>query len=310
MAYKYLVLIIIGQFLFSCTSVKAASCCGGGSSMPGPMTGDHMAQINTGLSHSALTHSVDDKGEFRKLSNDKIEITESFNISIHYLLSDLWQIRFGAPFKKNTLQNKVVHETSQGIGDIKTSLMYEFLPEYFYHPFKPRGFIFFEQSFNNSKSIYEAEKPYLTDAMGSGFYTSSLGLYFFKSVESWDISVSGEYHFSRPERFENNSNNKFKVEPGDGYSLAISCGYSPIFKPDLHFGVSLSYLRENASYIFGDVVSRTLAKTIYESSLSIGHLFNSVSYSLVFSDQSFLGLGENVFTAKSITLNMLHFFDR
>jgi hypothetical protein len=299
MGFKSLVYI---SCLISLEAFSAA-CCGGGASLPNLITGDFKAQLTLNASNSAVTHRVDSDGNYIK--SDKNEITESLTLMGAYQFDDLWQVGVSIPYKKNTYQKGDVNESTSGLGDLKLQVAYEFLPEYSYSKWKPRGFVFIQHTFNNAKSTHEFDKEYVTDALGKGFQTTSIGTSFFKIIRSFDISIMGEFHRSQVRSFSSNDQN-ITIKPGDGNSLLVGGGYSPR-NGNLRFGLNLVSSSENESITTGDVSEKSTSKETLELGINLGYMLEENSYVASYTDQSFFGYGKNTSSAKVISLSIVHF---
>lgn len=301
MALRALVLI----FSFSSLGAFGAACCGGGASLPNLITGDHKSQVSLNFANSAVTHNVASSGKFVQKDDSSQEITETITLRAAYAFSELWQAGFSAPFKKNTYKEKSLTETSSDIGDLKLQFGYEFLPEYSYSRWKPRGFIFIQQSIINSTSVHESKKGHGTDAISSGFSKSSLGISFIKIIKTVDLAFISEYHVSKARSFSS-GDDTFEVDPGDGYSALFGAGISPK-NGSLRYGFNIVYASESAQKTTGDRISTSSEKLTVDLGFNIGYAKGENSYILSYSDQSYLGIGKNVSASKAISLSFVHF---
>jgi hypothetical protein len=304
MAYKSLVFLTITLFA---QDVLAAACCGGGASLPNLITGDFKAQVSVLASNSAVTHSIDKEGGFNKRNNDSREVSESMTIMSAYQLDDLWQVGLTIPMKKNTYKTESTSESSSGLGDLKLQIAYEFLPEYSYSKWKPRGFIFLQHTFNNAKSTHESKKDHGTDALGKGFNTSSLGISFFKIKKNLDFTFMAEYHQSEQRNFTNQNQN-FQVKPGAGYSALLGLGLSPK-NGNLRYGMNMVSAIERPTKTNGDIKSTSAGKETLELGLNLGYMLGDNSFVASYTDQSFFGVGKNANATKAISLNIIQFLN-
>lgn len=302
MARKSLVLI-----LTTLCSAEAfcAACCGGGASLPNLITGDFKAQMTMSASNSAVTHSVDEGGHYKKRDKNSREVSESLTLMGAYQFDDLWQVGVSLPIKKNTYKTNNDTETSSGLGDLKLQLAYEFLPEYSYSRWKPRGFIFIQHTFNNAKSTHEVSKEHGTDALGAGFHTSSLGFSLVKIKRNFDFSFMAEYHKGQKRSFKSEGQ-KFDVDPGAGHSMLFGLGYSPQ-NGSLRYGMNIVQSIENKIKTSGDVESKSAGKESTELGANLGYMVGDNSLVLSYTDQSFFGMGKNISSTKVISLNIVQF---
>ena len=299
---------VITIFLLLATPLaNGSACCGGGSSLPTLITGDYRGQVVLTGSNSAVTHDTSVSGKIDKRDGSNQETTETIVLSASYLLSPLWQIGLTIPFKYNTHRAASSNESSHGISDLKTQIGYEFLPEYSFSLWKPRGFIFLEQTFPTSKSTYTAEKPLRTDSLGNGFYTAAVGISFVKIIYNYDFLFMTKIYQSLTRRF-NQNNESLRVRPGFGHSALLGGGISPS-GGNFRLGGTLLYSREGSSAIEGNTSSKSNARYYWEAGLSASYLLNKYSISLSYNDQSFFGQASNTTLSKSINLSVIKFFD-
>lgn len=294
-------------FLLSLFSVDAfsAACCGGGASLPNLITGDFKAQMTMSASNSAVTHSVDEDKNYKLRDKNSREVSESLTLMGAYQFDDFWQVGLSIPIKKNTYKTKDDSETSSGLGDLKLQLAYEFLPEFSYSKWKPRGFIFIQHTFNNAKSTHEVNKEHGTDALGKGFHTSSLGFSLIKIKRNFDFSFMTEYHRGLERSFKNGEQ-KYTIDPGTGYSMLLGLGYSPR-NGSLRYGMNLVQSIENKSTTSGDIESKSAGKESLELGFNLGYMLGENSVVLSYTDQSFFGAGKNISSTKAISLNIIKF---
>lgn len=289
------------------SEVLASACCGGGSSLPTLITGDYQGQLVLSGSNSAMTHDSTVQGKLRKRDGNNQEVIETLTLSAAYLVSPYWQVGLTLPYKLNTRRTSKYEESSRGLSDIKAQVAYEFLPEYSFSLWKPRGYLFLEQTFPNSKSVYNAEKPLRSDSLGNGFYTTALGLSFVKAVSHFDFLVMTEIHKAFKRNFEENSE-ALSVRPKLGGSLLLGAGYSP-FNGNLRLGWTLLYSKEGGREVQGEELITSEASSFWEIGANASYLFGDVSLSLGYRDQSFLGKASNTSLSKSVNVSLVKFFE-
>lgn len=296
--------LVLFSFLLSFHALSAA-CCGGGASLPNLITGDFKSQITINFSNSAVTHSVDASGDFIPRDKSTQEVTETATLMGSYQFSQLWQIGASIPFRKNTYSTEDKTETTSGFSDLKIQLAYEFLPEYSYSRWKPRGFVFVQHTTTDGRSAYESQKSFGTDALGKGFESTSLGLSFFKIMNKLDFTFMGELHHSYDRTF-NIDNKKIDVEPGQGYSFLFGAGISP-YTGDFRYGLNIMRSHENSMKFSGDISTSSSVKDILELGLNLGYMYNDDSFIFSYADQGFFGYATNTTVAKSLSFSFVHF---
>ncbi|MFT6632094.1 MAG: hypothetical protein ACJAS4_002056 [Bacteriovoracaceae bacterium] len=300
-------LIFIPLFFLLNLEAMSAACCGGGAGLPNLITGDYQSQLSFVGSNSAVTHTVNNDGKFIKRDKDNEEVKEVFTLKAAYLFSELWQAGFEIPVIKNTHRLLSKEESTTGIGDLKLQVAYEFLPEYSFSRWKPRGFIFFQQNIINAKSVYDSDEELGTDALSTGFNTTNLGISFVKIISQYDFTLTGEIHTSTKRRFKS-SNNDTTIKAGNGYSYSLGAGLSPK-NGDLRMGTTLYYSYEGSKYFTGDRVHTSGEKEFYQLGLNLGYKVENNSYIFSYSDQSFLGSAKNINVSKSISLSLINYLD-
>ena len=117
-----------------------------------------------------------------------------------------------------------------GLGDVSLSLGYEYLPDWSYSPWRPKGVAFLAATFPTGGSIYDSTELYRIDFGGKGFFSLSLGTFFVKSWGNWDASLFLEGHRSFS-RTITNENGVLVLRPGWGGSGLFSVGVSPVAGP-------------------------------------------------------------------------------
>ena len=292
-------LLILSQKL-----VMAGSCCGGGASLPSLIFGDYQAQIGISATNLAVTHSANASGAISEVSANQHEVNEVYSLLASYQLLSKWQMGLVIPYKYNTKETFSKKEQSGGLGDIKISAAYEFLPEMNFSYYKPRGFIFLEESIPTGYSSYESRKTMRTDSFGKGFYSTSLGVALTKNISNFDIIVMGDYNYNLKRKFSDSS----EVHPGNGFTSLISFGYTPT-QTSFHFGVGALYSYESSASVKGDITSVSNSKYTTELNLYSSYLFNGFSLMGQYSDQTFWGQSKNSFLTKSLQISLMKFFD-
>ncbi len=124
-------------FIFSCFFVflrteraPASACCGGGSGVPGVITGDERAVLNFELSSLRILTDVSQSRIWR--DRTEVDATSSFRIQYAKIFSD----RFQAGFSSSILRRDRSDFSSSGLGDTSLHLGYETLPDWNYSPWR------------------------------------------------------------------------------------------------------------------------------------------------------------------------------
>lgn len=124
-----------------------AACCGGAFASPSIIAGDEKAQLTTSYSFmEVVVDSVDSRGYWHKW--DDHQRVQTFKIEGAHLISDRWQIGFTLP----VIERSRLDQSYSGLGDISTSLAYEYLPDWNYNPIRPKGIGFLQVTLPTGKS--------------------------------------------------------------------------------------------------------------------------------------------------------------
>lgn len=304
MAFRSLVFLTL-----SLISIKGypAACCGGSSSLPTLITGDYKGQVVLNASNAAVTHDSSEQGTLRKRGANNKEVIETLSLSGAYLVSSYWQVGATLPVRMNSHMTPNREERTVGIGDPKLQLAYEFLPEYGYSWWRPKGFLFLEQSFALSNSTYDASKPLRSDSLGNGLYTTALGASFIKTIQSFDLLFMSEIHQGVKRDFEL-SGSQFSVLPRLGFSALLGAGLSP-FAGNLRIGATLLYSREGERVIRGTINNISTPLYFAELGINVSYLYQNWSFQASYRDQTYLSVASNTPLTKSLGLSAVKFFD-
>lgn len=225
--------------LVTANPALAAPCCSGSSAMPALITGDDAAQLSAALSYGTVIGDARD-GDLTPIFRSSLhsENTTALRLDGAKLLSDRIQAGIGFSILSRSFSEGRNPVYATRAGDLDLNLGYEFLPEWNYSAWKPRGHLFLLTTLPTGRSIYEAREPGLVDATGKGFVRLSLGSVLIKRWNAWDASLVAEIHHSFTRTFEagiSNPQNQ-RISAGWGTSFAIGGGYSP-GAGDLRLGV-------------------------------------------------------------------------
>ncbi len=254
MVYYFL---ILSYFSF------ASTCCGGGSGTSFVITSDyeHVAQVN--FSHSVITHKSDSNGEIISASGLR---TKEILLLSFAVRRELWQFAFqGGVISKNLRD----YESSTGLLNPNFSISYEFLPEYFYSIW-PRGFFSLSYTPALGKSLKNAQKKYLTDALNNSKDDLYLSLLLIKRL--YDFAIN----------FDLKVNNLGDI--GEGLGLVYSFN-------ELSFSSSLKYFQKK-----------------YTVSFSAGLSVSDYLIKVFYSDETFFTRSRNEGLEKTLGLSVRSFF--
>jgi hypothetical protein len=278
--------------------VKAASCCGGGFAVPLLITGDDKAQVTTTLSSAQIDTDVFADGVWRR--RDARDETRLLKIEAARIFKDRFQYGFAIPVQWRH-RDDIQDGDSSGLGDISAQMGYEYLPDWDYSYWRPRGVGFLTLTAPTGRSIYDSEIMTGMETQGRGFWSVGAGTALTKAWTVWDMNSIFEIHRAF-EKSVHNSQLDGTVTPGWGGTASIGAGYSI---RDFRFGGALAWAYEDAIVVRGNnssdgSVQRWATGTLIASYLSNDHWAGSLSYS----DQTLFGdpLNANLSKALAITL--------
>ncbi|MBC7370759.1 MAG: serine protease spb1 [Bdellovibrionaceae bacterium] len=271
--------------------VFASACCGGAFTLPAVITGDDAAQLSTSFSRSNIQADVGADGVWTKRKST--DMTQIFKIDGARIFNDRWQAGFSLPVQTRQIDGL---GSSSGLGDVALQGGYEYLPEWEYSPWKPRGVGFLTLSLPTGKPYEEA---YIDDAglssRGRGFWTAGAGTILTKVIRVWDVNAVSEVHRS----FERTaSGNTF--QPGYGGSVATGIGWN---QQNLRLGGAIAWAQEDAINVRGVTNSDGHAARFATGTLSASYVFQETwAGSLSYSDQTLFGDPSTTSLSKSVAL--------
>lgn len=211
-------LILFSNFLLPHLAL-AAACCGGGFAAPSIIAGDDKAQLSTSYSITdVIVASVDSQGIWRKW--DENQKVQTFRLEGAHIFQDRWQAGFTLPIIQRSQRN----ENHSGLGDVAVSVGYEYLPDWNYNPYRPKGIGYLQLTLPTGKSKADSDVGGL-DSRGNGFWAIGAGTLLTKTLSRWDVLSSFEIHRSFEKTIRNSSFNG-ELKPGTGGSLGLGAGYN------------------------------------------------------------------------------------
>ncbi len=294
---KYFVLTLIA--LFQNISF-AASCCGGGFSIPGLILGDDKAQLTNTLSSSNVSDEVMSSGKWLQRQDDNR--THTYKIEGAVLIKNSWQSGFSLP----VIQKKsAATPASSGAGDLSLYVGHESFPELQYSRWKPKGVTFLQLTLPTSPSIFDAEQGDSTNIRGKGFYTLGAGIALQKNWKVWDINFNTEVHRSFARQITSPIyNGSVELNPGWGLSQNWGLGWN---YRELRIGSFISFMYEDPIEVRGATNSRSAFQRVYTLGFSGSYMLTGESaMTLSYSDQALIGDPSNSSLSKTINLSYQH----
>ncbi len=286
-----LLILFAGRICF------AAACCGGGFASPSLISSDDKAQMTTSLSTTEVViDNVDAAGFWR--SGEAHQIVHTLKIEAAHIFWDRWQTGFSLPIT----QRRFIDQRYTGIGDTAVQIGYEYLPDWNYSVYRPKGIGFLTLVLPTGKSKIESDVGGL-DSRGNGFWAMGIGTLLTKTWTEWDAFAQFELHQS----FKKNSNNltySGELHPGLGGQLGIGSGFNTA---DFRFGTSISWTYEDAIKLKNSFDEKVVqgVERYATAALTVSRLFSEeFSASISMTDQTLFGDPVNTSLGRGVSIQM------
>lgn len=272
----------------------AAACCGGGFALPSIITGDDKAQLTTSYSYSSLDTRVQSDGVWKKQKES--DLTQTLRLEGAHIFADRYQAGLSIPLLTKNQEGLAGGEAS-GPGDSMALVGYEYLPDWDYNPWRPKGIGFLTLIAPTGSSQYDSDNLYAN--RGRGFWTLGAGTILTKTWVRWDVLGMIEIH-KRIEKDVNNEHFNGTVTPGWGHSASVGGGYNI---RDLRLGASITWVNEDSISDGGQNIY-TFAKERYATgSLLATYTFQqTLAGTLSYSDQTLFGDPSNTTLSKTVSV--------
>lgn len=271
--------------------VQAASCCGGGLSLPGMIVGDDRRLLSIQSTATQLREESLPSGEWSMYP--KARTSQSMQLSFSQLLSDRWQAGGSTSLMHNNQDIVGDDRSNFSFGDSSLFVGYEALPEWEYSLWKPRGYVYLQLVAPTGRSTTAAILNG-GGVSGRGFWTVGPGLILTKTVAEFDLMFAAEAHVSLP-RTEGN----VRLVPDWGASSSLGAGYL-IRNYRLLTSLALNY----ESPVRSDTSPGTLQRFVTASFGGTYSFSDELSMTLTYADQTLFGEPINSPLNKSIALNI------
>ncbi|MCB0406165.1 MAG: hypothetical protein KDD51_15395 [Bdellovibrionales bacterium] len=302
--YKSISLLLL---LFVWQKVRGAACCGGASNIPTLLTGDDRLQLTASVSSGEVVAEATTQGNVLYRAYTDEEFRQSVQLDGAVLLSDRFQLGWSLPLLRRSRSRNGVSEAAAGLGDVSASLAYELLPQWEYSPWQPKVFVFASLTLPTGGSTYDSATLYRVDSRGRGFVTPSIGIAALQIWGDFDALISLEGHHSLARDYANAAGT-FHLQPGWGASGSIGAGWNP---GNLRVGLSVSPQWEEGVLTTGAVNGLASSQQTWTASAQLSYLFEStLSASLIYSDQTWLGGAQNSALNRSLFVRIQKRWER
>lgn len=286
-------LLLASLLLAAPLKASAAACCGGSVAAPALIAGDDKAQVTGAYIYQRISDDVGTDSLWRKRSER--ETSTTFRIDGAHIFNDQWQAGFSLPVVRRERSGR----SSTGLGDVAASLGYEYLPDWDYNPWRPRGLGYLQLTMPSGKSINESDSPFQLDSRGRGFWAIGAGTLLTKIYGRWDILARAEVHKSFAKSFRNSQANG-RLTPGLGGSMGVGNGYSV---QAWRLGMDLNWTYEDAIAVSGSINSKGSPQRYAAMTVSASYDFqNDWMATASYSDQTILGHPVNTSLGRGATL--------
>jgi hypothetical protein len=283
---------VLAVTCFLCAEqVLAAACCGGGVAAPNIISGDDRAQVAASASSSRIVSDVYSDGLWRE--REANETSQTLRFDGAYMLADRWQMGASVPVTTRTREAT----RSSGLGDVSINAAYEFLPEWDYNPYRPKGIGYLQLTAPTGKTVFEDTTG--VEARGRGFWSVGVGTLLTKSHGAWDGLVALDIHRSFEKRV-NSANFNGTLQPGFGANMTLGGGYN---LRSWRFGLNLAWFYEDPIGVEGTSSSAGTLQRYASASAAVSYLASDEwSATLSAADQSLLGSPLNTSLGRSVSL--------
>lgn len=277
-------------------SAFGAPCCGSGFTIPSIITGEDKAQLSASYNRARVYADVFTNGNWRR--RQEKDVTEIYKLEGAHVFKDRFQAGVSLPYQRRT-RDGAQADSSAGLGDTSFQLGYEYLPDWDYNPWRPKGIAYLSLIAPTGRSIYESKDGSGIDARGRGFWGVGAGNVFVKTWGDWDANSNVEVHYSFPKHVSNDTT-EGTIRPSYGGSAALGAGRN---YESLRLGALINWVYEAPTDVTGTTPSQGTLKRYATGSVLLSYLVTAQqSVVLSYSDQTLFGSPLNTSLSKSFTL--------
>ena len=282
--------------------VEAAPCCSAGSALPALITSDDVGQFSVNQSMSSTVMDASSRGPAIVRSDSSAESTLSTRILAATKISEYFQIGGGFSFlsRSTSVSGKEFQES--GLGDTELSVGYEFLPEWNYSRYRPKGVLYLQNVFPTGKAIQDPAALNIADVRGQGVFQNVFGAAFTKAFSDFDFYVTPEIRRLHSKTFSGGT----RVSGTWGGALQLGAGWSMSREP-IRFSLRTQPTFQGGRIVENaDQTSLSGDKWVWNTGADATYTFNEVNVLLLsYSDQTLFGPARNTTLERSLGVGYL-----
>lgn len=286
---------VLSVLLWS-TMIWAATCCGGAGALPSLITGDERVLLGTSWAQSALHTRVSSNGVWRR--QNQRDDTQTLRLDYAQIFQDRFQYGVSLPLMMRTTELQK-QESSSGMGDVNIQMGYEYLTDWDYSEWQPRGVGYVVSTLPTGLSKYETNVP--AETRGKGFYSLGAGTVFTKQWSHWDSVLGIEIRHGFSRHFDS-SIFSGEVQPAWGKAASIGAGYQI---GNFRCGSMMSWNEEDQKQISSSTLPNEDIERYATGSVTIAYSTPDFwNYTVSYADQTILGNPSNTTLSKIWTLTL------
>lgn len=163
----------------------AASCCGGGQSSLPWIISDEQYRLSVTQRYQSGVLQADSQGNYFLQRPEVKDNRWENELQFSAKWSDRWQAVLRFPLVYRSLETSAFIGEAFGVGDVIVGGAYEAVPEYRYHPWRPKIFLFGGAVLPISRSVYNSQSEIAVDAISQGAYRLFFGALASKQWSRW-----------------------------------------------------------------------------------------------------------------------------
>jgi hypothetical protein len=286
------------SFIFLSFYIHASSCCGGGSSSSLIITGDNKAEMSLGYSKRFDIGQSNQDG-FAVLNAEKnLDHSQNINFQSEYQITDRVQLGTRFSIVDKSIVKSGMKENTKGLSDIEIQSTYEYLPDFTYSEYRPRGFVYIKLSIPTSKNLYNSTSSVFSDVRGTGIYSLSAGNFFIKKINSYTFKLTFEWSHLFGKSYP-----YFKSHDYDKFNIPLGLAFTPL-NTDFTFGLTDTFNYQFGKKLSGEINSNSPYEYFWDLSLFVNYSPNRNDlWSLSYSDSTLIGKSINSPLYRTIGLN-------